>query len=456
MKKLLSSLLTHLICRGTLLVTWPDNSMSEFAGASGPSARIRLNNWQTVRRLALNPGLVFGESYMDGTLEPSGCSLYELLDLVMLNSSVEVRHPVLRWHRVARGLTRRLRQINDPSRAQQHVAHHYDLDSHLYSLFLDRDQQYSCAYFLRGDESLEDAQLAKKHHIAAKLNLQRPDLTVLDIGCGWGGMALTLAKEYGAQVTGITLSSEQLVLARARSEAAGLADRVRFELMDYRAVRTRFDRVVSVGMMEHVGIVNYDTFFRIVRECLHDDGVALIHHIGRSDGPGTTSPWLQKYIFPGGYSPALSEVIPAIERSGLMVTDVETLRLHYARTLRFWRERFAINRDIIRALYDERFCRMFEFYLTGAELAFRRQRQVVFQIQVSPSQTALPFHRGYMLKRRVIEEMAEHVAAADSSFATGGKLLIPKRSVRKSAQSQKRPAQKERELRVADPGRQGG
>jgi cyclopropane-fatty-acyl-phospholipid synthase len=397
MKILLSSIFARLIAHGALAVTWPDGSKTQYRGAAGPHAGLWLRDWATVRRIAVNPALAFGEAYMDGTLAPEGCSLFELLDLVLLNFDTALRHPVLRWHGMLSRLTRRWEQRNDALRARRHVAHHYDLDSRLYSLFLDSDQQYSCAYFRHGDETLEAAQRAKKRLIATKLYLDRPDLTVLDIGCGWGGLALTLAAEYGARVIGITLSEEQLSLARARAHAAGLDDRVTFELTDYRSVRRRFDRVVSVGMMEHVGAVNYDAFFGVVRGCLADDGVALIHHIGRSDGPGTTSAWLRKYIFPGGYSPALSEVLPAIERSGMMITDIEVLRLHYARTIALWRDRFAANRDAIRDLYDERFCRMFEFYLVGAELAFRREREAVFQIQLSPSQTALPFTRDYML-----------------------------------------------------------
>lgn len=397
MKMLLSSLLNHIVRYGELSVAWPDSTISHFTGAKGPQAGLRLNDWRTVRRLAFNPKLAFGEAYMDGALQPQGCSLYDLLDLLMLNLNAGVKHPVIRWHRIIRRLTRGLRQINDAGRARRQVAHHYDLDSRLYSLFLDSDQQYSCAYFQRGDETLEEAQRAKKRLIAAKLHLDRPGLTVLDIGCGWGGLALTLAADYGARVTGITLSTEQLTRARARADAAGLADRVQFKLADYRSMDRTFDRVVSVGMMEHVGVIHYNTFFRVVRDCLTADGVALIHYIGRTDGPGTSGPWLQKYIFPGGYVPALSEVTPAIERSGLMVTDLETLRLHYARTIQCWRGRFAANRDAIRGLYDERFCRMFEFYLVGAELSFRRDRDVVFQIQLSPNLTALPYSRDYML-----------------------------------------------------------
>jgi cyclopropane-fatty-acyl-phospholipid synthase len=413
MKMLLSAILSRIVRHGELCVSWPDQTASTFTGTDGPRAGFRLTNWQTVRRLVLNPPLAFGEAYMDGALQPEECSLYELLDFLMLNLGAGKAHPLMRWHQVLRRLTRSVRQINDAARAQRRVAHHYDLDSRLYTLFLDADQQYSCAYFPHGEETLEEAQRAKKRLIATKLHLNRPDLTVLDIGCGWGGLALTLAVEYGARVTGITLSTEQLALAQARAEAAGLADRVQFRLADYRVVTGRFDRVVSVGMLEHVGVVHYNTFFQVVRNRLTPDGVALIHHIGRTDGPGASGAWLQKYIFPGGYVPALSEVTPAIERNGLIVTDLEVLRLHYARTLRLWRERFASNRDAIRDLYDERFCRMFEFYLAGAELSFRRDRDVVYQFQLSSDLNTLPFSRDYMLA-------GQSVANAKAEKAVGG------------------------------------
>ncbi len=379
-------------------MTWPDGRVSRFVGADGPAVAVALRDWRAVRRLGLDPAMAFGESYMDATLEPVGCTVYDLLDLVLLNIiGAGAGHPVVNLHQRLHDLTRRLRQANDARRARRHAAHHYDLDSRLYRLFLDQDLQYSCAYFVHDDDTLEQAQLAKKRLIAAKLNLHRPGMTVLDIGCGWGGLALTLAAEHGARVTGITLSAEQLAVARARAEAADLSDRVRFELADYRTVRHRFDRIVSVGMMEHVGLGHYGDFFRTVRARLVEDGVALVHHIGRSAGPGSTAAWLQRYIFPGGYAPALSEVMPAIERSGLMLTDLETWRLHYAQTVRHWRTRFAAERAAVAALYDERFCRMFEFYLAAAELAFRRERQVVFQLQLSPSQTALPPTRSYLL-----------------------------------------------------------
>jgi cyclopropane-fatty-acyl-phospholipid synthase len=287
-------------------------------------------------------------------------------------------------------------QFNAAGRARRNVAHHYDLNGELYSLFLDRDRQYSCAYFAKGTETLEEAQTAKTRHIAAKLCLDRPGLSVLDIGCGWGGMALTLARDYGAKVTGITLSTEQLSWAKARAQAEGLSDQVSFELLDYRAAVGCFDRILSVGMFEHVGVFHYRAFFDAVSRCLKPDGVALLHSIGQWNGAGINNRWISKYIFPGAYCPALSEVMPAIEHSGLLTTDIEVLRLHYAETLRHWRRRFAANRDMIASLYDERFCRMFEFYLSSCELSFRYGRLAIFQIQLAHQQTAVPLTRDYI------------------------------------------------------------
>jgi cyclopropane-fatty-acyl-phospholipid synthase len=402
MRQIFDRLLKRLIQIGALGVIWPNGETTLY----GPDAQragaeictIKLTDDKTVRAIVLNPGLAVGEAYMAETLIPQDCSIYQVLDVLLMNLKAAGMSalPTMQGRMVAGTMLRRLRQLNSAVRARRNVAHHYDLNGRLYSLFLDRDRQYSCAYFPRGDETLEEAQLAKKHHIAAKLKLDRPDLTVLDIGCGWGGMALTLARDYGARVTGITLSTEQLAEARARAEAEGLSDRVTFELLDYRAVRGTFDRVVSVGMFEHVGINHFTTFFKVVKQALKPDGVALIHTIGRSDGPGTTNPWIAKYIFPGGYSPALSEMMVPIERSGLVATDVEILRLHYAETLRHWRRRFAANRDAIAALYDERFCRMFEFYLAGSELAFRHQDHVNFQVQITREQSAAPLARDYI------------------------------------------------------------
>jgi cyclopropane-fatty-acyl-phospholipid synthase len=402
MRQILDRLLKRMIRIGVLRVIWPNGETTLYGPdtprAGSLSAAIKLTDEKTVRAIVLNPGLAFGEGYMAETIVPQDCGIYQVLDVILTNLKAAgmAALPTMQGRIIAGTMVRRLRQINSAVRARRNVAHHYDLNGRLYSLFLDRDRQYSCAYFPRGDETLEEAQLAKKHHIAAKLKLDRPDMSVLDIGCGWGGMALTLARDYGARVTGITLSTEQLAEARARAEAEGLSDRVKFELLDYRAVRDTFDRVVSVGMFEHVGINHYGTFFKVVKQALKPDGVALLHTIGRSDGPGITNPWIAKYIFPGGYSPALSEVVAPIERSGLVVTDVEILRLHYAETLRHWRRRFLANRDAIAALYDERFCRMFEFYLAGSELAFRQQDHVNFQVQITREQSAAPLVRDYI------------------------------------------------------------
>ena len=399
MKPLLNTVLHRFITAGSLDVTFADGTKAHVKGAqSGPHAGVRFLTQQAERRLLLNPGLGFGEAYMERGLEPQDCSLYDLLNVLMLNAMKPAGHVGEAVAATTRYARRSWIQFNPESRSRKNVAHHYDLDTRLYDLFLDKDRQYSCAYFRTGKETLDEAQEAKKHHIASKLLLDRPGLSVLDIGCGWGGMALTLAKDYGATVTGITLSTEQLRIARARAQEAGLSDRVRFELLDYRHLRTQYDRIVSVGMFEHVGIGHYVTFFEKVRGSLVEGGVALLHSIGRNDGPGTTNPWIDKYIFPGGYSPCLSETFAAIEKAGLWVTDCEILRLHYAKTIAIWRERFTARRDEARAFYDERFCRMFEFYLAAAELSFEVQGHMNFQIQLSREIDAVPFTRDYMFE----------------------------------------------------------
>lgn len=395
---LLDRILKHFISAGALDVILPDGSKRHYKGSqSGPSATIHVRTDKALKALMLNSGLAFGEGWMDGDIVAVDCTLEDVLGVLMLN--IQDNHHLLnRLEEKARFVTRFFRQWNSQRRSRRNVAHHYDLNGALYDLFLDEDRQYSCAYFTTEDMSLEEAQRAKKHHIAAKLLLDRPGLEVLDIGCGWGGMALTLAKEYGAKVTGITLSQEQLQVARERARAAGLEGQVQFQLLDYRKLNRSFDRIVSVGMFEHVGIGQYDTFFRTVRRVLRPDGVAMIHSIGRMDGPGSTNPWINKYIFPGGYSPALSEVIPSVERAGLWIADCEILRLHYAKTIKLWRERFAANREKIKALYDERFCRMFEFYLVGAELSFRLQGHMNFQLQLTPDINAVPLTRDYLCR----------------------------------------------------------
>jgi cyclopropane-fatty-acyl-phospholipid synthase len=397
-KTLMHRILTGAIHRGSFLVVWPDGSESRYGDGQGMTAGIKILKGGHLRRMVANPGLAVGEAYMDGALVPIDGTIHDVLTLLMEN--INGAHvPVLEWNARLGRLLRPILQANNATRSKHNVAHHYDLNGRLYSLFLDRDRQYSCAYFPRGDETLEEAQAAKKRHIAAKLLLDRPDLTVLDIGCGWGGMALTLARDYGARVTGITLSEEQLAEARARAEAAGLADRVNFELIDYRAMDRKFDRIVSVGMFEHVGVPNFPSYFAMIKRCLAPDGVALLHSIGRFAGPGATNDWIAKYIFPGGYSPALSETLAALEQSGLIPADIEILRLHYAKTLAHWRRRFAANRDAIAALYDERFCRMFEFYLSGSELSFRHSDHMNFQIQIVHDQEAVPLTRDYMFER---------------------------------------------------------
>jgi len=409
-QRLLDSALARLVMHGRLTVHRADGSVRSFGSDAGPQAAVRLCDADVARRLVLNPSLSFGELWMDGRIEPVGCGIGEVVELLVLNQWQGGRHPVEDLLALLRQARRRIDQFNPASRARRNVAHHYDLNGRLYSLFLDADRQYSCAYFPTGGETLEQAQALKKRHIAAKLRLDRPGLEVLDIGCGWGGMALYLAREWGCRVTGITLSEEQLAEARRRAEEAGLAGRVRFELMDYRAWDKQVDRIVSVGMFEHVGIVNYAAFFRTLRDALKPEGVALVHAIGRMSGPAHTNPWLAKYIFPGGYSPALSEVLPAIEKAGLWVTDLEVLRLHYALTIADWRRRFAANREAIKALYDERFCRMFEFYLAGCEYTFRHGDHMNWQVQLTRERMALPLARDWMFR-------AEHAAPAPMAIA---------------------------------------
>lgn len=394
---LIGRLLERIVEKGTLTVIDADGRTHVFDGRlPGPSVTIRLHDRKLHSKLALNPRLYVGEAYMDGTLTVENGTLYDFIDLIGRNVEAFEGN---RWVRSLSGVStlfRRLQQFNPRSRAKSHVAHHYDLSDRLYELFLDRDRQYSCAYFRNDNESLEVAQENKKRHIAAKL-LLTPGCRVLDIGCGWGGLALYLAQVADCEVVGITLSEEQHKVANRRAAEMGLSDRVSFHLRDYRDEAGSYDRIVSVGMFEHVGASYYAQFFGKLQQLLKPDGVALLHAIGRMEPPGSTNAWLRKYIFPGGYTPALSEALAAVERVGLWVTDVEILRLHYAKTIREWRRRFEANRDAIRALYDERFCRMWEFYLVGVELSFRYWRQMVFQMQLARRQDAAPLTRDYMV-----------------------------------------------------------
>jgi cyclopropane-fatty-acyl-phospholipid synthase len=388
---MLESLIQRYFREGSLLFRLPGGRELKLGDEPDPHLIVVIHDAATALRIARRPGLALGEAYMDGGLTFDRGDIYEFLDLIGRNFARRPRRP----NTLARRLQRRLDQANDRLTSRRNVAHHYDLSLDLYRRFLDEDLQYSCAYFERPDMSLEEAQIAKKRHLMGKLLLE-PGMKVLDIGCGWGGLGLTLAEEAQAQVTGVTLSTEQLATARSRAEARGLAERTDFRLQDYRDVTGPFDRIVSVGMFEHVGVPNYQAYFDAVAKLLTDDGVAVIHSIGRNDGPGATQAWIAKYIFPGGYIPALSEVLPAIEKAGLWVTDVEILRLHYAETLKAWRDRFAEQRAEIAALYDERFCRMWEFYLGTSELSFRWGGHMVFQLQLAKRVDAVPLTRDYL------------------------------------------------------------
>jgi cyclopropane-fatty-acyl-phospholipid synthase len=402
----LQAVLETVVREGDLTVKLPGGRTLRLGDGTGPQLVARITSAVWAARIAARPGLAVGEAYMDGGLVLEQGEIGDFIDLIGANAKNKKQK---KRSKLGLWLRERMRERNARLQARRNVAHHYDLSDELYRRFLDADMQYSCAYFARPDMTLEEAQLAKKRHIAAKLAI-RPGMKVLDIGCGWGGMAMTLAEETGAEVDGVTLSVEQLSVARARAEAKGLSHRARFSLTDYRDVTETYDRIVSVGMFEHVGRPNYQQYFDGVARLLKDDGVALIHAIGRPQA-GVTNAWIAKYIFPGGYSPALSEVMPAIERAGLLVTDVEILRLHYAETLKHWRARFAAHRAEIAELYDERFCRMFEFYLGIAEQSFRARRQFVWQIQLAKRVDALPITRDYMSEAEgALDSPAQRVA----------------------------------------------
>ena len=413
----LRQLLGAIIHQGTVTIIGPRGGQMTF-GTGDPKVTVHIRDRTALLELGLHPDLKLGELYMGGRIAIEDGDISDLMSILMANLARARPPATLRVVRSLRRAIKRWTQYNPASLSKAHVAHHYDLSGKLYDLFLDNDRQYSCAYFTEPGESLEEAQIGKKRHIAAKLYLHKPDLSVLDIGSGWGGLALDLARDSNANVLGITLSEEQLALATERAAEAGLSERCKFELIDYRALKGTFDRVVSVGMFEHVGVHYYPTYFAKVRDLLKDDGVALIHTIGRTDGPGVTNPWISKYIFPGGYTPALSEMLPAIERAGLIVTDVEVLRIHYAETLKEWRRRFKAHWREAAELYDERFCRMWEFYLAGAEMAFRHEGLVVFQVQLAKRVDALPITRDYMLESERtmrfagVEEMPRQSRAA--------------------------------------------
>ena len=395
MDRLLQLVLASIVRTGSLRVTTARGRRFTLGDGTGKPAAVRLKTAWALLSVLSDPELRLGEAYMDGTLAIEDGTLADFLAIAMSQNGAARSPPMAGPLFLVRFVRRRLQQLNRRGRARKNVAHHYDLDGRLYSLFLDADRQYSCGYFEDRDQSLDDAQLAKKRHLAAKL-LARAGQQVLDIGCGWGGLTLYLAEMCGASVRGITLSQEQLALSRARAEEKNLDHAVDFRLEDYRDVVGRFDRIVSVGMFEHVGLGFYETYFRKCADLLADDGVMVLHSIGRSEGPSITNPFIAKYIFPGGYIPALSEVVRAVERAGLLVTDVEVLRLHYAETLKAWRERFLAHSEEVERLYDARFARMWEFYLASSEMAFRHQNMMVMQIQLTKVQGVVPMTRDYI------------------------------------------------------------
>ena len=395
----LSHMMKSFVRVGTLKVIDADGNLHVFSGDPGPNVTMRLTDRSLYYKLVFNPELHAGEAYVDGRMSFEDSTLRDFLTLFSLNRLSLGSYPLQKVLRAVSRQFKRLQQANPVGKARQNVAHHYDLGNDFYRLFLDDGLQYSCAYFLEDDETLEQAQHNKRRLLAAKLNLA-PGQTILDIGCGWGDLALYLAGLEDVEVTGVTLSREQADLAQARAREAGLDGRVRFALKDYRELEGRFDRIVSVGMFEHVGVHHYGEFFGKLNALMEDDGLALIHSIGHMSPPGTASPWLRKYIFPGAYSPALSEVFAAVEQNSLWVTDLEFLRLHYAKTLAHWGRRFAANRAEIEAMYDEKFARMWEFYLTSAEMMFVTGSQLVFHMQLARKRDAAPINRDYITDRQ--------------------------------------------------------
>ncbi|MEO0372038.1 MAG: cyclopropane-fatty-acyl-phospholipid synthase family protein [Pseudomonadota bacterium] len=405
--KLLDTFLAHLFRSGELTVTYPDGVAKTYGDGEGSKIAVTLHDPALPRKLIQSPEMAVGEAYMDGTLTVEDDDLRGFLNLAVSNMASHGKPWFHRPLEIYRYIHRYVSQFNPAKKSKSNVAHHYDLSGELYDLFLDEDRQYSCAYFKTPDMTLEDAQLAKKRHIAAKLRLQ-PGMRVLDIGCGWGGMGLMLARDYGVEVVGVTLSEEQHALANKRAADAGLSDKVKFELMDYRDVTGKFDRIVSVGMFEHVGVLHYNEYFKTVRQLLTEDGIALIHTIGRCDEPGVTNPWILRYIFPGGYVPALSETTKHIESNDFNTCDIEVWRMHYAYTLRHWCDRFMANIDKARELYDDRFCRMWRFYLIACEVSFVHDKQVVFQFQIAPNQESVPLTRDYLYSDK--SEKLRHAA----------------------------------------------
>ncbi len=392
---LLNSLMRHFVRVGRLQVIDAHGRYHLYDGQPGPTLTLRLHDAKLHWQIFLNPELYVGEAYMDGTLTVEDGGLEDLFELYAVNQNDLYSHPLSWLYLQVTNIFRRFQNYNPIGRAQRNVAHHYDLSGQLYDLFLDQDRQYSCAYFAHEDDSLEAAQMNKKRRLAAKLHL-KSNHRILDIGSGWGGLGLYLAQLEDVEVRGVTLSKEQHERSCQRASEQRLSDRVRFDLMDYRLVEGKFDRVVSVGMLEHVGVSHFREYFEKIEDLLTDDGVAVVHCIGNMKEPEPTSPWIRKYIFPGGYTPALSEIMKAVEHTRLWVADMEVLRVHYGLTLGHWNERFQRNRAQVAALYDERFCRMWEFYLLAAKAQFTHGRKMVFQLQLTKRRGSVPLTRYYL------------------------------------------------------------
>ena len=392
---LLSQMLKRLIKKGSLKVINYDGREYVFSGEPGRSATMRFHHKSVANKLLLYPKLRLGEIFMEEEMTVEDGDIYDLLELIVENLDWRANHPFASLSDFLQKVVWLVTKYNPRGRSLHNVAHHYDLSDKLYELFLDEHRQYSCAYFKSAEDSLEQAQQQKMTHVLAKLCLE-PGQKVLDIGCGWGGLARFIAANSQAHVTGVTLSKNQLAYAKDMAVKTGLQDNVDYHLRDYRDVDEQYDRIVSVGMFEHVGEPHYPTYFKKVKDVLAEDGVALIHTIGAANAPSPINPWIQKYIFPGSYIPSLSQLAPVIEKAGLYIADVEILRVHYADTLRAWRTRFLANRDKAAEIYDERFCRMWEYYLSSVEAAFRLGSLVVFQVQLTKKIDAAPITRDYI------------------------------------------------------------
>ena len=388
--------LRKIISRGHLIMFLPDGSRHEFGPFPGPKSQIRLVGKGTDRWIAMNPDLHVGEAYMDGRLVVEEGTIRDFLEIAVASyNTVPAPLNLLVMPRL-KNFIRDTKVRNRIGIAEANVKHHYDLSSALYDLFLDKNRQYSCAYFMSPGDDIEQAQLNKLRHIAAKLRIEKHH-SVLDIGCGWGGMAIFLAKTYGCKVTGVTLSDEQHAYANAWVKRENLSDLVTIKKLDYRLEPGVYDRIVSVGMFEHVGMPHFNEYFTHVKRLLKEDGVCLLHTIGRMEPPAHINDWMREYIFPGAYLPAMSQLMPIVEKLGMHLTDFENLRIHYAETLKAWTDRFQSRRDDAKALYDERFCRMWEFYLAACEMGFRYQKLVVFHLQITRQMETLPITRDYMV-----------------------------------------------------------